>query len=67
MRIEFIPDLHPNLKWNVQICLRIPPSAPSIIPVGTAAIYRAGKQILFFVSISLYFKNIFRNTTNLLF
>lgn len=44
------PDQAGQLKWNVQFCLTIPPSAPPIAPPGTIAVVLKSKM-LFFVSI----------------
>lgn len=43
------PDQAGQLKWNVQFCLTIPPSAPPIAPPGTIAVVLKAKM-LFFVS-----------------
>lgn len=43
-------QLAPNLKWHVQFCLRVPPSAVPIVPPGNAAIHTVRLKILFFVS-----------------
>ena len=43
------PDQATQLKWNVQFCLTIPPSAPPIAPPGTPAVVLKSKM-LFFVS-----------------
>lgn len=40
-----------QLKWAVQWCLRIPPSATPIVPTGMAAVIVCRNKILFFVSI----------------
>lgn len=50
MRLELMPELAHGLKWNVQFCLRVPPSASPIVPVGTSAIVIVRSKILFFVS-----------------
>lgn len=50
MRLELMPELGQGLKWNVQFCLRVPPSASPIVPVGTSAIVICRSKILFFVS-----------------
>lgn len=46
------PDQAGQLKWNVQFCLTIPPSAPPIAPPGTIAVVLKSKM-LFFVSIPI--------------
>lgn len=45
-----MPDILQGLKWHVQFCLRVPPSAAPIVPVGNAAIHIVRMKILFFVS-----------------
>jgi mediator of RNA polymerase II transcription subunit 14 len=50
MKLELMPELAQGLKWNVQFCLRVPPSASPIVPVGTSAIVICRLKILFFVS-----------------
>eukprot|EP00064_Thunnus_orientalis_P009436 superscaffoldBa00001199_g9460 len=51
MKLELFPDQAAQLKWNVQFCLTIPPSAPPIAPPGTIAVVLKSKM-LFFVSLS---------------
>uniref|UniRef100_A0A3Q1G2Y8 Mediator of RNA polymerase II transcription subunit 14 n=1 Tax=Acanthochromis polyacanthus TaxID=80966 RepID=A0A3Q1G2Y8_9TELE len=51
MKLELFPDQAGQLKWNVQFCLTIPPSAPPIAPPGTIAVVLKSKM-LFFVSLS---------------
>lgn len=46
------PDQAGQLKWNVQFCLTIPPSAPPIAPPGTIAVVLKAKM-LFFVSCTI--------------
>ncbi|KAF4526396.1 hypothetical protein B566_EDAN012686 [Ephemera danica] len=50
MRLELMPQLavQQGLKWSVQWSLRIPPSAPQIVPVGVAAVLLCRTKILFF-------------------
>lgn len=50
-RCRQFPDQAAQLKWNVQFCLTIPPSAPPIAPPGTIAVVLKSKM-LFFVSYS---------------
>lgn len=53
MRLDLQPELlQPNAKWNLQLCLRVPPSASSfqVVPVGNAAVLTCREKILFFVS-----------------
>lgn len=45
-----MPDILQGLKWHVQFCLRVPPSAAPIVPVGNPAIHIVRLKILFFVS-----------------
>lgn len=52
---EQFPDQASQLKWNVQFCLTIPPSAPPIAPPGTPAVVLKSKM-LFFVSRAISFK-----------
>ncbi|OWJ99111.1 hypothetical protein Celaphus_00010011 [Cervus elaphus hippelaphus] len=41
------PDQATQLKWNVQFCLTIPPSAPPIAPPGTPAVVLKSKMLFF--------------------
>lgn len=50
IRVELMPDILQGLKWHVQFCLRVPPSAAPIVPVGNPAIHIVRLKILFFVS-----------------
>lgn len=53
MRLDLAPELLPGLKWNLQFCMRVPPSAsPLIVPVGNAGVLTCREKILFFVSIN---------------
>lgn len=56
MKLELVPGLaqQQQLKWSVQWCLRIPPSATPIVPTGMAAVLVCRNKILFFVRIFLY-------------
>lgn len=49
-----MPDILQGLKWHVQFCLRVPPSAAPIVPVGNPAIHIVRLKILFFVSFLLF-------------
>lgn len=67
-----MPDILQGLKWHVQFCLRVPPSAAPIVPVGNPAIHIVRLKILFFVSFFLSFyrtpdnrKTFTRNSLNL--
>lgn len=53
MKLELVPGLiqQQQLKWSVQWCLRIPPSAVPIVPIGMAGVHVCRNKILFFVSI----------------
>lgn len=55
MKLELVPGLvqQQQLKWSVQLCLRIPPSAGPIVPPGTEGVHVCRSKILFFVSIFL--------------
>lgn len=57
MKLELVPGLaqQQQLKWSVQWCLRIPPSATPIVPTGMAGVLVCRNKILFFVSIQLFF------------
>ncbi|KAK1902707.1 Mediator of RNA polymerase II transcription subunit 14 [Dissostichus eleginoides] len=47
MKMELFPDQASQLKWNVQFCLTIPPSAPPIAPPGTIAVVLKSKMLFF--------------------
>ncbi|KAJ8407315.1 hypothetical protein AAFF_G00278890 [Aldrovandia affinis] len=47
MKLELFPDQASQLKWNVQFCLTIPPSAPPIAPPGTIAVVLKSKMLFF--------------------
>uniref|UniRef100_A0A8C9L334 Mediator of RNA polymerase II transcription subunit 14 n=1 Tax=Pavo cristatus TaxID=9049 RepID=A0A8C9L334_PAVCR len=47
MKLELFPDQASQLKWNVQFCLTIPPSAPPIAPPGTPAVVLKSKMLFF--------------------
>ncbi|KAM9319514.1 mediator of RNA polymerase II transcription subunit 14 [Gastrophryne carolinensis] len=47
MKLELFPDQTAQLKWNVQFCLTIPPSAPPIAPPGTPAVVLKSKMLFF--------------------
>lgn len=55
MRYELFPELTQNFRWSVQFSLRVPPSAPPVVPIGQAGILLKNK-ILFFVSL-IFFLN----------
>lgn len=54
MKLELMPSLiqQHQLKWAVQWCLRIPPSATPIVPTGMAAVLVCRNKILFFLQIT---------------
>ncbi|KAG4074048.1 hypothetical protein HA402_014253 [Bradysia odoriphaga] len=52
IRVELMPDILQGLKWHVQFCLRVPPSAAPIVPVGNPAIHIVRLKILFFLQIT---------------
>ncbi|XP_043274195.1 mediator of RNA polymerase II transcription subunit 14 isoform X2 [Venturia canescens] len=54
MKLELVPGLvqQQQLKWSVQWCLRIPPSATPIVPTGMAAVLVCRNKILFFLQIT---------------
>lgn len=56
IRLELMPELAQGMKWNVQFCTRVPPSATPIVPTGTPAVVICRLKILFFVC---YFKFFF--------
>ncbi|XP_060689533.1 mediator of RNA polymerase II transcription subunit 14 [Hemiscyllium ocellatum] len=47
MKLELFPDQATQLRWNVQFCLTIPPSAPPIAPPGTPAVVLKSKMLFF--------------------
>lgn len=49
MRYELMPELTQGCRWNVQFCLRVPPSATPIVPIGNPGVILKNKA-LFFVS-----------------
>lgn len=50
MRLDLMSEPMPAQKWNVQFCMRVPPAAPPIVPVGSPGILKIAPKILFFVS-----------------
>ncbi|XP_032682223.1 mediator of RNA polymerase II transcription subunit 14 isoform X1 [Odontomachus brunneus] len=54
MKLELVPSLvqQQQLKWSIQWCLRIPPSATPIIPTGMAGVIVCRNKILFFLQIT---------------
>lgn len=55
IRVEMQPHVAdeqiPGLRWRVQLLMRVPPSAPVIVPTGNAAVHMIRQKILFFVSV----------------
>lgn len=62
MKLELVPSLvqQQQLKWSVQWCLRVPPSALPLIPIGTASVLICKNRVLFFVSILHFSLLLFR-------
>lgn len=54
MHMELHPEMHQNLKWTVQFCLRIPPSSQPIVPVGQPGVIQCKVKILFLVNIDQF-------------
>ncbi|XP_003426298.1 mediator of RNA polymerase II transcription subunit 14 [Nasonia vitripennis] len=54
MKLELIPSLvqQHQMKWAPQWCLRVPPSAMPIIPVGYPAILLKNTKILYYLHIT---------------
>ncbi|KYN27989.1 Mediator of RNA polymerase II transcription subunit 14 [Trachymyrmex cornetzi] len=54
MKLDLVPSLvqQQQLKWSVQLCLRIPPSAGPIVPPGTEGVHVCRSKILFFLQIT---------------
>ncbi|XP_039277838.1 mediator of RNA polymerase II transcription subunit 14 [Nilaparvata lugens] len=54
LKLELFPSLvqQQQLKWTVQWCLRMPPSAMPIVPTGMAAVLVCRNKILFFLQIT---------------
>lgn len=51
MRLELKPDLGGDqMKWTVQFCMRVPPSAVPLVPIGSPGVLIVRLKILFFVS-----------------
>lgn len=52
MKLELVAGLvqQQQLKWSVQLCLRIPPSTGQIVPPGSEGVHVCRSKILFFVS-----------------
>jgi mediator of RNA polymerase II transcription subunit 14 len=53
MKLELMPNAfgQQTFKWSVQFCLTVPPSAPSIVPVGASSVLTARNKMLFFLYI----------------
>lgn len=55
MRLDLQPEiLQPNAKWNLQFCMRVPPTASSyqVVPVGYGAVLTCREKILFFLQVT---------------
>ncbi|XP_037940367.1 mediator of RNA polymerase II transcription subunit 14 isoform X2 [Teleopsis dalmanni] len=53
MRLEMNPELGGDqLKWTVQFCMRVPPTATPIVPVGNSGVLICKLKILFFLQIT---------------
>ncbi|XP_001354245.3 mediator of RNA polymerase II transcription subunit 14 isoform X1 [Drosophila pseudoobscura] len=53
MRLELKPEFGGDqLKWTVQMCMRMPPSAVPIVPSGNACVVLGRMKILFFLQIT---------------
>ncbi|XP_055842956.1 mediator of RNA polymerase II transcription subunit 14 isoform X2 [Episyrphus balteatus] len=53
MRLEMMPELaQGSLKWTVQLCMRVPPSAPPIVPIGSPGVLICRLKILFFLQVT---------------
>lgn len=51
MRLEMKPEIgQGQFKWTVQFCMRVPPSAAPIVPIGSPGVLICRLKILFFVS-----------------
>lgn len=53
MKLELMPNAfgQQTFKWSVQFCLTVPPSAPSIVPIGASSVLTARNKMLFFLYI----------------
>lgn len=55
MRLEMKPELGGDqLKWTVHFCMRVPPSAAPIVPIGREGVIICRLKILFFVSFYIH-------------
>ena len=52
MKFEVHPELASQLKWNISLCLTIPPVAPNVFPVGQAGIICNKEKILIFMHLT---------------
>lgn len=53
MRLELKPELGGDqLKWTVQMCMRMPPSALPIVPIGNPCVVLGRMKVLFFLHIT---------------
>lgn len=52
IRLEFMPELLPGTKWHIQFCMRVPPSAAPIVPIGSPSVHICKFKFLFFVQLT---------------
>ncbi|XP_018576450.1 mediator of RNA polymerase II transcription subunit 14 [Anoplophora glabripennis] len=54
MKLELMPGLvqSQGMKWSVQWMLRVPPSAPPIVPTGMTGVLAFKAKVLFFLQIT---------------
>ncbi|XP_015120340.1 mediator of RNA polymerase II transcription subunit 14 isoform X1 [Diachasma alloeum] len=54
MKLELVPGLvqQQQLKWSIQWCLKVPPSATAIVPTGMAGVLVCKNKILFFIQLT---------------
>ncbi|CAL1677681.1 unnamed protein product [Lasius platythorax] len=54
MKLEMAPSFaqQQQLKWSVQLCLRIPPSTGQIVPPGSEGVHVCRSKILFFLQLT---------------
>lgn len=57
MKLELMPGLvqSQGMKWSIQWMLRVPPSAPPIVPIGMTGVLAFKAKVLFFVSFNYLF------------
>ncbi|XP_028152767.1 mediator of RNA polymerase II transcription subunit 14 isoform X2 [Diabrotica virgifera virgifera] len=54
MKLELVPGLvqQQQMKWAVQWVLRVPPSAPNLVPLGMTGVLVFRSKVLFFLQIT---------------